>query len=424
MDRIGVAGLSIHRTDVAGLELVRRPAAAAVTAFLRDLADELGASELVALATCNRCEVIYAREEGEPPAETDLPALARALSVRPEDVDLLTSSLLLRTGRQAVHHVFRVTSSLDSLVVGEDQILAQVRSAYGRSADIGLVGPLLGPMFHAALQIGKKVRSETELARHPVSVVNLAVARLASWPADTRPVIAVIGAGEMGALLARALTAADLAPSVIANRSRERAVAVAADCRAVAVDLETFRRGELPVDVVVSATSAPGFVLDPERMAALAASAPSRRGLLAIDLAVPRDLPSVDDPAVNVVCLDDLRHEADQNRALRAEAAAVAEHMVERKLGAFIKRFHEELAAPLVVELREESEAMLARELQGLLGGRLAHLDDGDRRAVERWARATFGRLMHLPVTALKRMAFETAVPDEGIEPEDEEIRS
>jgi len=409
MDRIAIAGLSIHHTDVSGLERVRREDGADLPPYLRDLSDALGASELVLLATCNRIEVIYAREEGAMPGEEDLAPLAQALCVRPEDAGALAESLVLRTGREAIHHLFRVTASLDSLMLGEDQILPQVRSAYGRASDIGLVGTLLKPLFHAALQIGKKVRSETDLARHPVSVVNLAVARLSAWEGELPPVIAVLGAGEMGALVARALTAAGSPPAVIANRGQQRARLVAADCGAAPMTIDAFAGGAVPVDVIVSATSAPGYVLTPEQLTTLAGSAPAGQGLLAIDLAVPRDLPACEDGAVTIACLDDLRAEADHNRSLRAEAATAAEHLVERKVERWTQRFHEELAAPLVSELKDSSEELLSREISGLLSGRLAHLDEDDRRAVERWARATFGRLMHLPIAALKRMAQQTA---------------
>lgn len=419
-----MAGLSIHSTDVSGLEKVQRRDGADLPPFLRRLSDAVGASELVLIATCNRIEVVFAREEGDLPGDHDLRALARELSVREEDAAFLERSLVLRSGREAVHHLFRVASSLDSLVVGEDQIIAQVRAAYGRSSDIGLVGGLLGPLFHASLQIGKKVRSETDLARHPVSVVNLAVARLSSWEGERPPVIAVVGAGEMGALIARALTSAGSPPAVIANRSAERARLVAADCHGAATTIESLAGGAVPVDVVVSATSAPGTVLTAADLSRLAASAPAGQGLLAIDLAVPRDLPACEDPAVDVVCLDDLRAEADHNRALRAEAAALAETLVERKVVNWTKRFREDVAAPLVTDLRADTEQLLARELEGLLSGRLSHLTEDDRRAVERWARSTFGRLMHLPVAALKRMAYDAALDGtasmNGHDPDDE----
>jgi len=426
MERIGVAGLSIHKTDVDGLAAVRRPDREALGRFLLSVNDELGASELVFLATCNRVEVIFAREEGDPPGAADVALLARVLGTGPEQSALLSRSLELRTGRDAVRHLFRVASSLDSLMIGEDQILAQVREAYGAARDRGLVGTLLGPLFHHALQIGKQVRSRTELARHPVSVVNLAVATLLEQPDHERLTVAVVGAGEMGALLARALGGAGQPPAVIVNRSLERARPVAADCGALAMELGAFAAGAAPVDVIVSATSAPGLVFSAEQLRALSARAPAGRGLLGIDLAVPRDLPPVEPgdeagdcgASLRVVDLDALRSIAERNRARRAEAAAVAEQLVDQKLEVFARRFHEDRAAPVVTELRQASEELLDKELGGLLGGRLAHLPEPDRRAVERWARATFGRLMHLPVTAIKKMVVEADDED----PADEEL--
>ncbi|GJM23463.1 MAG: glutamyl-tRNA reductase [Planctomycetota bacterium] len=449
MDRIALAGLTIHGADVAALERVRRPSPERWVAWLRELSDELGASELVFLATCNRVEVIYAREEGELPSEDDLAPLARHLAGltggarecppdQQQEVDALRDSLLLRTGRDAVSHLFRVAASLDSLVLGEDQIIAQVREAYATSADHGLTGTLLGPLFHHALAIGKKVRADTDLARHPVSLVNLAMAALDAEPEMSKRRVAVIGAGEMGALLARVLRAAGLGPHVIVNRSESSARLLASDCDALPISLEAFQQGAEPVDVILSATSAPGTILSAAQLQARGETTPSGHPLLGIDLAVPRDLESVqaqsDDhavhngsaaedssaasnssaaradrtsPRVRVLDLDALRAEADANRALRAEAAALAEQLVERKVDTWARRFHEEAAAPVVSELQRSSGELLDRELQGLLGGRLAHLPEQDRRAVERWARATFGRLMHLPVTALKRMAHD-----------------
>jgi hydroxymethylbilane synthase len=298
-----------------------------------------------------------------------------------------------------------VAASLDSLVIGEDQILAQVRDGYGRASDIGLVGPLLGPLFHHALSVGKQVRSDTELARHPVSLVNLAVHTLLEREDHETLKVAVLGAGQMGGLLARALTAASMPPAVIANRTLASAKALASDCRAVAVDLETFRSGSVPVDAVVAATSAPGLVLEQEDLRRLAGRAPSGRPLLAVDIAVPRDVAALDDPSVRVVDLDALRALADQNRALRAEAAAVAERIVEHKVDVWCGRYTERAAADAVGELQQVTGEILDKELKGLLAGRLAHLAEPDRHAVERWARATYGRLMHLPVTALKRLA-------------------
>lgn len=404
MNRIAIAGLSIHGTDLAGLERVRRPVTGAEAAFLRDLADELGASEAVLLATCNRVELAYAREEGDLPGPADLDVLARRLCA---DHDFLRARLQLRTGADAARHLFRVAASLDSLMLGEDQILAQVREAHARAADIGLTGPLLGPLFHHALAVGKQARAQTDLARHPVSLVNLALATLLERPDIVGARIAVLGAGSMGALLARALKAAGLPPAVIVNRSLPAAQALAAECGARALALADFAAAQAPVDALVSATSAPGLVLDAAALVRLGAATPSGAPLLAVDLAVPRDLPAVDHPSVRVVDLDALRGLAERNRALRASAAAQAEQLVERKVEVWAGRFADRRARHAVTELQQDAAQILERELAGLLGGRLARLPEDDRRAIERWARSTFGRVMHVPVEALKALARE-----------------
>lgn len=439
MDRIGIVGVSLHATDVTGLAEIRRPPAEHEGAFLRDVADVLGASELVFIATCNRVEVVYAREEGPPPEEHDVPLLARHLApvIVPREGDAtgddaspgtsgdgataagatadeiaarIAERLIQRTGVGAVRHVFRVASSLDSLVVGEDQILAQVRSAFEHAESHGLVGPLLRPLFVHALQVGKRVRTETDLARHPISVVNLAVTTLCERAAEgPAPRVAVVGAGEMGSLLARALTAVGMSPAVIANRSVERARLLAADCGAKAASLDAFLGGLHPVDAIVTATSAPGLVLSRDDLLRLARLTPSGQPLLAIDLAVPRDLPLVDEASCRVVDLDALRAVADQNRALRAEAAAAAERLVESKVDVYTRHHREAAASPVVSEVRASAEEILGKELDGLLNVRMTHLSERDRRTLERWAHTTFGRLMHLPITALKQLASELA---------------
>lgn len=407
MDRIGHVGLSLHGSDVAGLEALRRPDAEGAELFLRELADALGASELVFLATCNRVEAVFAREEGELPGPADVRRVATELAVPGADVDALCEQLIVRAGLDAARHLFRVTASLDSLVLGEDQILAQVRDAYGVASDAGLVGPLLGPLFHHALAVGKQVRSETDLARHPVSVVNLGAGALAERDDASTLQVAVLGVGEMGRLMVRALTASGTPPRFVVNRTVDNARALAADCGAEAISLDDFRAGRCAVDALVAATACPGELLSAELLSDLGARTPSGRPLLAVDLAVPRDLPGVSDANVQVVDLDALRGQAEANRALRAEAAVAAERLVERKVATWGRRHQEGVTAPLVGDLQQTTRELLEKELSGLLGGRLAHLSDEDRRALERWARGTFGKLMHQPVAALKRLAVE-----------------
>jgi glutamyl-tRNA reductase len=403
MERIGIVGISIHETDVTGLERVRRPQR---DEDWRALADVLGASELVVLATCNRVEVIFAREEGDLPGEADREAISSHL-LAATDRAIAPLRFHLFRGQQAIRHLFRVASSLDSLVLGEDQILAQVREAYARGSDLRLTGSLLGPLFHHALQVGKKVRTDTVLSRYPVSVVSLAVRALSHSRPEKTQQIAVIGAGSTATLVVKVLQGHGMQPAVIVNRTVEKARVLAQQAGAEAMTLAAFQRGDRPVDVIFSATSAPGVVLDAATVKRLAETAPSRLPLLVYDLAVPRDVTRLDDPRIVITDMDALRAEADQNRAHREQAAAEAEGIVEDHVATFARRSGEDLAGPAVDDLQRVSKEIFDHELEALLGGRLAHLSDPDRRAVERWARTTFNRLMSLPVTALKRLACD-----------------
>ncbi len=196
MDRIAIAGLSLNDVELELLELAKARVAEDEPAVARELLDALGASELVLLSTCNRLEVVYAREEGHAPSADDLGPIADILALDGSPrAAAARERLHFFRGLSAARHLFRVAASLDSLVVGEGEILAQVREAYQRADAARLCGQFLGPLFQTALQVGKQVRSDTDLAKHPVSVVSIAVRRLAERFAGRSPRIAVVGAG-------------------------------------------------------------------------------------------------------------------------------------------------------------------------------------------------------------------------------------
>jgi glutamyl-tRNA reductase len=406
MERVAVVGLSLQETDVLGLERLARPSPERAEVFARDLADELGASELVLLATCNRVEVVFAREAGHLPSAQDREAVATALSLPAHDE--LRQRMHLHTGRDAVRHLFRVASSLDSVVVGEDQILAQVRSAYQASERNGLTGRLLGALFEHAFQVGKQVRTDTELSRIPVSVVSLGLAEIArhvGGPAKTAPArVVLIGAGAMAELVVRGAREHGVEVAVVANRSVERARGLAALCSARAVTLEELWKLDERFDGLVAATSAPGYVVDRAHLLDLARRTPTGKPLVAVDLALPRDIEPCDDSAAQVVDLDTLRESAARNRALRSKAASQAEAIVERKLESFVDRAAQQALSAALAEVRGESESVFERELSQLFSGKLAHLGPDERGAIERWARVAFGRVTHVPIHAIKRM--------------------
>ena len=407
MERIAIAGLSLKEVDLSLLGALGRRAAAD-DMFARELADELGASELVLLATCNRIEVVFAREEGALPGARDLRTLATQLGAAPPDD--VAARMHLHSGRAALVYLSRVACSLESLVVGEDQILAQVREAFGRASAAGLVGSLLAPLFRHALQTGKLARTRTDLARHPVSIVSLAVAELARrTPLGGRRAL-VVGAGKMGRLFVRALADAGATTALVASRSLASARALAAEAGAAACSLEDLADAGRPapeVDLVVSATAAPDVVLGPAALARLAAARTPEDPLYAVDVALPRDLDPGGDARIELVDIETLRDLAAANQERRRDAARAAEALVEERAAAFFGRRTDPLVAAAVADLCAQCEEQVERELRELSSGPLRGLAAPDRQALERWARATLGRWNHAATARMKRLARE-----------------
>ena len=414
MERIAIAGISLHDTDVGSLERVARPRDGEHSRFLLDLADDLAASEVVLLATCNRVEVIFARETGHFPGRPDLGVIADYLGL--PEADPLRARLRLWTGRDAARHLFRVASSLDSVVLGEDQIIAQVRAGFALSEERGLCGRLLSPLFEAAFQVGKQVRTRTSLSRHPLSVASVGLSILQQRMGATKPRIAVIGAGKMSTLAARDARDLGMDVALIVNRTPASAQALAADVGARVVTLAELAEDSEPLDAIVSATAAEGLVVDAALLQALAARRLADRPLIAIDLALPRDIAPVEDPAIEVFDLDSVRATCDSNRSLRAAAATEAEELIESKLHTYCERRSRRAIDSTLAEVLNESSEVLERELKGLHTGHLNGLDTEQRQAVERWARTAFGRLNHVPISAIKRLGadFQRAAKAEG----------
>lgn len=409
MERVAIAGLSLHQTDVEGLERAKRGLANLEAPAAKGLADRLGASEAVLLSTCNRLEFAFARENGHAPGHADGEVFLEALGLEPDDE--LAGRFFLHTGRAAARHILRVSASLDSLVVGEDQILAQLRAAHVEARALGLSGRILGPLFEQAIQLGKHVRTATDLSRHAVSVVSLGVSFLSERLGPGQARIAVIGAGATGVHAARALVAAGRTPAFVVNRTAERAQALAQELGARVLGFEQLRAGAERLDAVVTATSAPGHVLDAAALRRLVARLEPGRRLLAVDLALPRDLEPCDDPRLETIDLEALRARAEANRRKRAAAAAEAELLVEEKLAGMFREQAADTATGRFASVAAAAREAFELELASLMEGRLAHLQAQDRQAIERWARHAFGRIGHLPFQTLKQLARADALP-------------
>lgn len=405
MERIAIVGVSLGRVDVAQLEAIKGRAGE-VRRFTRTVADELGASEAVVISTCNRIEVVFAREEGHLPCSEDAATVARLFGLERE----AEHGLALDTGLAAARRLFRMVCSLDSLVLGEDQILAQAREAFSRAEGDGLCGTLLVPLFQRAFQVGKEARTRTDLSRRPISVASLGIEELAAGtgPAPARKSVAVLGAGEMSRLAARHAADAGFEIRCVASRTRASAEKLAADFGARPLTIEEFLAEPPAVHALVSATSAPGIVVDAATLSAMAARLPDGTRLKALDLAVPRDLAPTADPRVSICDLEVLRERAAKNRLAREAAAKAVEGLIEHKLETFAHGLLERRAATTLAEVHGESREIAERELSHLTEARFATLTEAQRRDVEEWARQAFGRLEHAPLRAIKRYIEES----------------
>lgn len=324
-----VIGLS-HRTAPVTLRERFAFNEARVPAALQMLRDAGLADEAVILSTCNRVE-LYAATTLEPRhAFADL----RAFLVRCHDYrDPLTDELYSLTEPQSVEHLFRVACGLDSMVLGETEILGQLKKAYEFALQHGHTGPILNKAFQKAFNVAKHIRTETNIQRGSISVGSVAVelAEKIFSSLDDRQVM-VIGAGDTSEKTARALLSRGARSILVSNRSYERAAALAAELGGTAVHFEEWSASFAEVDIVISSTSAPHYVLDRAKLEPLMRQR-RNRPLLLIDIAVPRDI----DPEVNFLesvylyNIDDLQAIADDHLKQRKEEIAHCEAIIREK---------------------------------------------------------------------------------------------
>jgi len=393
-----IVGLS-HRTAPLEVREALAFARDAMTDALRRLREETAAAEAMILSTCNRVE-LYARCERADAAEA-LETFLCAFHARERAA--LGSHLYRFSGAEAVLHAFRVASSLDSMVIGESQILGQVREAYHAAEAAGTLGPTLGALRNRTVAAARRARSETGIGAGAVSVSFVAVelARKIFGQLDGRNVL-LVGAGKMSELAARHLVSGGAAATVVAGRTMVRAAELAAALGGHAVPLERLREALALADIVISGTGAPGLVIRQEDVEA-ARTARRMRPLFLIDIAVPRDIePSVGKlDGVFLYDLDDLRSVADANLRERRKQAAAAEAMVEREAREFVEWEKSLDVVPLLVELRKRADQIRRSEL-AKVRSRLGALSAEQEEALEAATSAIVNKLLHPPTVHLK----------------------
>ena len=368
---------------------------------LRAAREESGIDEVMVLSTCNRVE-FYLGGAADNTSERLFVWLANYFSVPDEE---LKNAAITLAGRDALTHLFRVAASLESMVVGEPQVLGQVKDAYSMSIEQNALGPLLNGLMPRVFRAAKRIRTETDIAKFPVSISFVAVelaSRIFESLADKT--VMVIGAGEMAELTLVHLLGGGIKRLLITNRTFTRAVALAERFQGSAVRYEELESYLAEADIVISSTGAPGYVITPE----LARSAIKRRKgepIFFIDIAVPRDI----DPAVNDLSnvynydIDDLQAVADANKQEREREAQIAQGLVEQEVEGYLQWTASLAVVPTVKALRKHFTTLAHQEADKALN-RLDHLSQKDMDSIRKMVDATVNKLLHIPSTQLKQI--------------------
>jgi len=358
-------------------------------------------AEGVILSTCNRTELYAHVGHRESWRRVAGRLLADVCGV---PLERFGSALVERWQQDAVRHLFRVATGLESMIVGEHQILGQVRAAAEVAQAAGTAGPLMAALFRDAIALGKRARSESGIARHAVSVSSAAVelARSALGQLHGRTVL-VVGAGRMGSLAARSLVDQAAGRLLITSRTAARAEALASKLGGRALAFERLLDGLVDSDLVISATASPGHVVTAELVRAALASRPGR-SLVVVDIAVPRDVEpaAAQIPGCVLHNIDDLVAVQQVNLAKRRLEGVKVEALIDREVDKFMEWWEGREVAPTIADLVARAEEIRVAELERGLS-RLGSLSDRDRNAVNALTVAIVNKMLHQPIVQLKQ---------------------
>ncbi len=356
--------------------------------------------ESLVLSTCNRVEMYANVKDVEKASEEIKRFVSEFHGIRPE---LLSGALYFHTGNDAVRHTFRVASSLDSMVVGEPQILGQLKDAFEFALAKKATGVLLNKLMKKSISVAKRVRTETRIAENAVSI-SFAAVELAKkiFTELGEKAVMLLGAGEMAELAAKHLLNTGIRELLVANRTYERGVELAREMGGRAVRYEDFPEEMRRTDIVICSTGAPSYVVTKDQMKGVM-SARKQSPVFIIDISVPRNI----DPAINDLAnvylydVDDLQGVVDENVLERKKEAEKGEGIVEEEVETFLRWQSSLDAVPAILALREKAEAIKRAELEKFL--RKNHnLGDVEKKAVEQLVSAVTNKLIHPPTAALK----------------------
>ena len=405
MQQILLVGLS-HKT--APLEVRESVSflSSQILQALPALKDELG--EAVILSTCNRTEIYTVADDSETAIDRVTQFVADYHQL---PVDGIAPHMYSRVGPDAVQHLFGVSGGLDSMIVGESQILGQVRGALSAATEAQSARMTCVGLFHRALRVGRRVRQETNIGRNPLSIsyagVRLAQRVLGNLSGKRA---LLIGAGEAGSLVARALRTVGIGDLMIANRTESKAKELADYLSSRVVPFQDLEDALQVADIAIAATDSPSYIITTDMAQSLRRDAYDAP-LFAFDLAIPRDI----DPDVAEQCgvrlfnIDDLSAIAEENMAERRRSASDAERIIDEEVAKFMKWWDSLDVLPTVKAIRTQAEDIRQRELERALG-MLDELTPENRQVVDSMTRAIVNKILHDPTDSLRNGATKSQI--------------
>jgi glutamyl-tRNA reductase len=374
-----------------------------ICAALASLLEKTHAAEAMILSTCNRVEIVARGPDAK---------LVRDFMCEYHQIsaDAISEHLYSYQNADAIRHLFRVTSSLDSMMLGEPQILGQVKEAYRLAAEAGAIGSGLSPLLDRAFAVAKRVRSETGISQSAVSISFAAVELARKIFGDLAgKTVMIIGASKMGELAAKHLRRNGVAAVLVTNRTFERAVEIAKVFEGAAIPFEHFADHIDHADIVITSTGAPHFIIT-KHLAEQVIRNRRNKPVFFIDIAVPRDV----DPAVNdldnvfVYDIDDLQQVIDANMKERMKEAGRAEEIVDREVRAFYTRMQARDVAPTIVQLRDTLEKIRRDEIERhrrLLRDMPAEQQEAALTALDQVTQSLMNKILHHPISQMKEMS-------------------
>lgn len=371
------------------------------TEAIEELKKNPAINEIMIFSTCNRVEVLMTAQKSDKAIEAAIAYIARVKEIPQED---FRDTLYTHCGKEAVRHMFRVASSLDSMMVGEPQILGQIKTAFKTTVEKKASGVVLNRLLHRTFNIAKRVRTETAIGDNAVSISYAAIelGKKIFGSLKNKKVL-LVGAGEMAELAVEHLIQNQVSDIFVANRTFERGVDLANRFNGKAVHLEEVAEILEIADIIISSTGAPGFVITREIVKSAIRNRRSKPSFF-IDIAVPRDI----DPLINnlpntyVYDIDDLNGIIDDNLEARNREAVKAERIIDEAVIRFEKWRNDLRIVPTIVALKEKLNTIAQNEVQKTLSSSLKHLSGNDTQAIERMTEALINKILHDPIQFLK----------------------